>query len=115
MFLIQIVLILFCLFAIIKVAARYRAGDIGVQWLVFWLVFWILVGAVAWRPDTTGYFARLLGVGRGADVVVYLALALLFFLFFKLMVKVERVDKNITKIVREIALGAKSDDHDIKN
>jgi len=67
-------------------------------------VFWILVGVVAFRPDSTMYFAHLLGVGRGADVVIYLALALLFFLFFKLMVKVERLDKDITKVVRAIAL-----------
>jgi len=104
MLLIQIVLIIFCLLALIKVWSRYRAGDITAWWLVFWLVFWALVGIVAYQPDATMYFARLLGVGRGADVVVYLALALLFFLFFKLMVKVEKIDKKITKLVRENAL-----------
>jgi len=115
MFLIQIVLLLLCLLAIIKVVARYRAGDIVGGWLVFWLVFWILVGVVAYWPDSTMYFARFLGVGRGADVVVYLALALLFFLFFKLMVRVEKIDKNITKIIRKIALDDKFSNRDIKN
>ncbi|MFA7653551.1 MAG: DUF2304 family protein [Candidatus Magasanikbacteria bacterium] len=104
MFLIQIILILFCLLAVIKVVSRYRGGDITLSWLIFWLIFWMLVGVVAFEPDSTMYFAHLLGVGRGADAVVYLALALLFFLFFKLMVKVERMDKKITKIIRGMAL-----------
>ncbi len=115
MFLIQIVLLLFCLFAIVKVSARYRSGDIALGWLVFWLLFWVWAGVVALKPDSTTYWARLLGVGRGADVVVYLSLALLFFLFFKLMVNVERINKDITKIVREITLNKNGQSRDIKH
>ena len=56
------------------------------------------------QPDLTSSLAKLFGVGRGADVVVYLALVGLFFMVFRLMVKIEKLEREITKVVRNKAL-----------
>jgi hypothetical protein len=43
-------------------------------------------------------------VGRGADLVVYLAIVLLFILVFQLHVSHVRMERELTKLVREEAL-----------
>ncbi|MFA6485773.1 MAG: DUF2304 family protein [Candidatus Magasanikbacteria bacterium] len=104
MLLIQILLIIFFFFAIIKVFARYRSGDVAIGAFIFWTALWVGAGVVVWKPDLTMPMARWFGIGRGTDLVVYASIALLFYLFFRLMVKVEKINKNITKIARKIAL-----------
>lgn len=59
---------------------------------------------VTWYPDTASFFANLVGVGRGADLVVYLAVVLLFVLVFQLHVSHVRMERELTKLVREEAL-----------
>jgi len=104
MLLIQILLVLFFFFAIIRVVSRFRDRELSRGGLVFWLVFWLLAGVVAVWPDTTFIVARFVGITRGADLVVYSSLALLFFMVFKIMVRIERINKNITKLTRKQAL-----------
>lgn len=59
---------------------------------------------VTWYPDTASFFASLVGVGRGADLVVYLGIILLFVLVFQLHVSHVRLERELTKMVREEAL-----------
>lgn len=101
---IQLLLLAFFLFAALKAVWRYRSGDIGGAGLAYWLLFWAAAAVIVSWPDATFYFAGKLGIGRGADLVVYLALALLFFLIFRLMVSVERQKKEITELTRMNAL-----------
>jgi len=107
MLLIQILLIIFFLFALWKVILRYKAGDLTSGGLVFWFLFWVLAGVVVMIPNSSAYFAKIVGIGRGADLVVYLSLVVLFFMVFKLNVKMEKINKDITKIVRTEALNKK--------
>ncbi len=104
MLLIQIVLVVFFLFAILKVFGRYRTNDLRLFGLIFWTVFWIAAGLVVLWPNSTMQLANLLGVGRGVDAIIYLALALLFFIFFRITVQVERLSRDVTKLTRKIAL-----------
>lgn len=110
MMVIQILLIVFFLFALIKVVGRFRAGDLTKGGLIWWSLFWIAAAAVVLLPNSSAYFAKLVGIGRGADLVVYLSLAAIFFILFKLMIKIESLNKDITKLARKIAL---KDDKDI--
>jgi len=107
MYLIQILLILFFIFALVKVSVRYKKGELKIGVFIGWTLFWIIAGIVAIIPNSTSYFAGLVGVGRGADLVVYLSLALIFFMIFRLYIRIENQEKNITKIVRKDALSDK--------
>ncbi len=104
MTLIQVILIIFFLFASFKVLGRWRTGELSGGVVVMWLLFWIVATIVALIPDITFRVAHLVGIGRGADLVVYLSLAILFFMVFRLMVKVERINRDITKLTRQLAL-----------
>ena len=45
-----------------------------------------------------------MGIGRGADVIIYTSLAILFYLTYRLYAMFEDLHTEISKIVREIAL-----------
>ena len=109
MMVIQILLVIFFLFALIKVVGRFRAGDLSKGGLVWWSLFWVVAGVVVMLPNSTAYFAKLVGIGRGADLVVYVSLVAIFFMVFRLMMKVEMLNKDITKLTRKMALGEKKD------
>ena len=110
MLLIQILLILFFLFAIAKVVGRWQTKELTLGALVMWLLFWLCAGTVVLMPNLTSYFAKLVGIGRGADLVVYTSLAILFFVVFRLMVAVGRLRSDITRLTRQITLDTSNHD-----
>ncbi len=69
-----------------------------------WLIFWLLVLTATFWPKLTDKLANFVGVGRGVDLMIYLSIIVLFFAVFKIIIKLKQIDRNITKIVREVAL-----------
>jgi hypothetical protein len=55
-------------------------------------------------PDTLTYFARLLGVGRGADVLLYLLTLAFIAMSFLLYSRIVQMQRQITQLVRHLAL-----------
>ena len=115
MIVIQILLTIFFLFALIKVIGRWRAGDLSLGGFIWWSLFWVAAGVVVLLPNSTAYFAKLVGIGRGADLVVYVSLAAIFFIIFRLMMKIESLNKDITKLTRKITLNDKFAPRDDKS
>lgn len=101
---IQILLTLFAAFGFGAAVSRFRRGGITLKQLALWTLLWGAVVAVVLRPETASEVARRLGVGRGADVVVYLSIAALFYLQFRLFARLEDQERQITKLARELAL-----------
>ncbi len=101
---IQIVLTCFAVFAVSRVLIRYRRGGLRMLHLGLWLLFWAGVIVVALRPETTNLFANWLGVGRGVDTAMYLALLMIFYLLFRSFGKIEDLDRQLTRVVRANAL-----------
>lgn len=60
--------------------------------------------AVVWFPDLSTRFARLIGVNRGVDAILYISIAALSYLVIKLYVALEKQDQTITKLVSEMAI-----------
>lgn len=110
---IKILLVVFFLLALAKVVGRYRAGDLGPLPALGWMLFWCAAGFVVILPDSSAYFAKLFGIGRGADLVVYLSLAFLFYLIFRATVRAERMSRDVTVLTRKITLmeADKKDEH----
>ena len=113
MSIIQIFIIAFALFALSRVMAQFKKGGLTLAWLLFWVLFWIVAGVVTLLPQTSDAIANLVGVGRGADLIIYLSLVALFFLVFRMFVKIESVEQEITKLVRKLAIEESdhNDDH----
>lgn len=105
---IQIILIALFGIIILKIILRFRAGELNWKEMLFWPVFWCAAALIVIKPDSTFYLARKVGIGRGADLIVYAALVLLFFMVFGLTVKLEKINKSITKLTRKAALEDKN-------
>ena len=101
---VQIILLAFILFAIIRAVLRFKNKDIRVNEFFFWMVLWGAIAVVVIFPDLTSRLAALLGVGRGADLAIYLSTILVFYLIFRLMVSLDKIDQDVTKIVSALAL-----------
>jgi hypothetical protein len=68
------------------------------------IVVWLTAALAIWRPDSVTQVAHWLGIGRGADVVLYvfvLAFLATSFYWYSQHVLVQR---QLTEIVRHLAL-----------
>ncbi|MDO8487467.1 MAG: DUF2304 family protein [Candidatus Curtissbacteria bacterium] len=101
---IQIFLLALVLFFISRVVLRAREKVIPAKTAVFWSIIWLsaLIGILL--PKTTTQLAGIFGVGRGVDIIVYISLVLLFYLVFRVYVMIEDLRRDITSLVRQIAL-----------
>jgi len=102
--LIQIILIVLIAITILRLLAKYESREVSMRQLSGWLAIWLLASAVIIRPDLTVRLANLVGVGRGSDLVIYLAIIFLFYTVFRLLLRIENMEKNLTKVVRSEAL-----------
>lgn len=108
---IQVIILLIVLIVWWRLYTRLRANELKLIEFVEWFLLWAVVAVIALVPSVASYFAVLVGVGRGADLVTYLALLLGFYLLLKLFTKVERIERQLTSLVRALALnGAKPQD-----
>lgn len=106
MLLIQFLIVGFALFAISKTLAGFKKGRISAVALIIWLTLWTAAALATLLPKSTVFFAKILGVSRGTDVVVYLSIVVLFYIAFKIYTRLERIESDISAIIKEIALRA---------
>ena len=85
---------------------RRLAGRAGVAWLFLWLA---AAFAVAF-PETLAVVARTIGIGRGADLVLYLSILFMFGGFFFIYLRFRKLDEQLTQIVRHLAIRDGSED-----
>ncbi len=104
MLLIQILIVLFVLLAAAVVVRRSLRGEIRLLQAAGWLALWAAVAVAVLIPRTTETLARALGVGRGVDVVLYLSVVFLFYMQFRTLLRLERMERSITAAVRAAAL-----------
>lgn len=103
MTIIQIAAILFSLFALSRVVLRARDKKLSLGEILFWIMVWLMLLLVVFFPGLTTTIAKLVGIGRGIDVVVYSSIGVLFYLIFRLYILIEELDQQLTIVVREIA------------
>lgn len=101
---IQIIGIAIALFYFFVTLLRYHEGKITLRELLLWESIWAAIAFISILPITVNFFANLIGVGRGVDLVLYLSIIALFYLMFKIYMKIDKVEREITAIVRELAI-----------
>jgi small membrane protein len=84
---------------------RVIAPRIGFAWGVLWIAAAVAIA----KPELTGVVARALGIGRGTDLVLYFAILFMIFGFFAVYVRLRRIESDMTKLVRELAVRSASE------
>jgi hypothetical protein len=100
----QIALVAFAVFAISKTWKQFQARKVSKHWFYVSVLFWVVVATVAITPQTTDILAQVVGVGRGADLLVYVSTVALFYVVHRLMVRQHQLTMEITELVRQAAI-----------
>lgn len=100
----QLLFLIFSASTVWSVVRRARNGALSGKSAIFWTLFWLTANIAVWRPNSTTILANRLGIGRGSDFVIYISLALIFYLLFRVHIKIEKVNREVTKVVRDRAL-----------
>ena len=90
---------------------RLRHGALGRRaWMVRSLILAATAAAIA-RPGLTQDVAEMIGIGRGADVVLYASVLALIGVSFYFYTRTTHLQRQLTAIVRHIAIdGAQQGD-----
>ncbi|HOY55864.1 MAG TPA: DUF2304 domain-containing protein [bacterium] len=113
--LIQIIISIFIFFVLWRLIGRFKKADLKISEFMGWLLFWLVAGVAVWVPNFLTSLANLVGIGRGADLVLYLGMILVFYFIFRIYTRLEKMERNITKIVRQDALKAAASHETEKN
>lgn len=100
----QVLFSLFALANMYKTWERKKNSSISNRESIFWGFFWLSSMLVVLWPNTVQMLADALGIGRGSDLVLYVAVALLFYLIFSLQMAMQKMQRDLTKMVQKDAL-----------
>lgn len=101
----QIIAIILILIIFSRIVVRFRRKEISKKEFGIWTVFWLLALGVVLFLRQVDAFVRSIGiVGRGIDVIVYVSIALIFYLIFRIIVRLDKIEREITRVVRKVAL-----------
>lgn len=102
--LIKIIFTVFAIFAWSRVLIRFRTKDLNIKEFIFWSLIWSVMIVLVFIPGKTNFLAKTIGMDRGNDAMFFLAIVALFYATYRLYVKINEQDKEITRLVRALAL-----------
>jgi hypothetical protein len=101
----QILALFIIAFFLARLFWQKQKKQIPANEFIFWLIFWLLAaGAVITLKWIDKLVAQLGFSGSGIEVLLYLGVAILFYFIFRLRLRLEKIERDITKIIRAIAL-----------
>ena len=101
---IQLIIIVFVLFTLSRTLLRFKDKKINFGELLFWTLLWTSVVIFSLVPDLLSYLTVFIGISRPLDFAAYTSILLLFYLIFRIYIKQETLNQDLTKLTREIAL-----------
>ena len=104
MTIVQFLIIGLAILVLFRTLLGFKRKKITWKLFIFWQVMWTIVIVVAVLPQVTDPLSKILGIGRGVDVAVYFSVLLIFFLIYKTMARLEKIESEITKLVRHLSL-----------
>ncbi len=100
----QIVVVVFALFAWSRALLRLRDRKVSIGEFIFWSAIWTAVIVTSLLPQTADIASKFFGISRPIDLAVYISILLLLYLTFRIYVKHDQLEQEMTRLVREIAV-----------
>jgi len=72
--------------------------------LFAWLLLWIAAAVCIANPRLVTLTARTLGIGRGADLLLYATALVMLAGFYLVVIQFRRLDRQVSQLVRYIAI-----------
>ena len=87
----KIFLIAFSVFEIARARIQYTRRQTSWYWSAVWSLMWLMVIIVAVMPKGIDAIASYVGVGRGADLLVYTAIVFLLYANYRSMIRLRKI------------------------
>ena len=100
----QIIITILVIAALSAVVNKKRQSKLSLGQAATWFILWLVVLIVFWYPESTSYLASTLGIGRGADLITYVAILAMFFMMFRMYLRMDKMNTDITKVVRKVGI-----------
>ncbi|MBX2817429.1 MAG: DUF2304 domain-containing protein [Saprospiraceae bacterium] len=101
----QWLVLLLAITFMINVIRQYRSRKRLIGSTIIWVVFWVVISALAIMPDFISInIAELLGFHSNINAVIFVALGFLYVFMFYTTAVVERLERQVTEIVRKLAI-----------
>lgn len=100
----EIIITGFALFAISRSYLRFKRNSESLWEFLLWVVIWSSVVVVVFYPQITDIPANFFGIERGVEFIVAMSILFLFYSTYRIYSKIEKVEQDITKLTRAIAL-----------
>jgi len=101
---IQIIAIILGIFALIKVILKMKNRKLTINEFIFWCSIWVVLIVLSIFPQISGNIADFFGFTRGIDFFIVSSILLMFYLIFRIFIKLEELENKITKLSRSIAI-----------
>ena len=96
------------LFFLSRTYWQKKRNKISKNEFLFWFIFWFAAGVfIIFIKKIDAFVAKLGFSSSGIDILSYLSIPIILYLIFKIMIKIEKIEKNITEIVRNISINNK--------
>ena len=97
-------ILIFVMVMYFKLLMDLKKDKISLRRFLAWIFIWFALSVIAFFPQIVVFFSNLIGIERAKDLPIYLSIIILFYLLFRVGIKIEKIDQEITKMVKSIAL-----------
>lgn len=93
------------MFFIYRIIKQFRANKRILVGTLIWSTFWVVVSLLAIFPDLISFsIAETLGIKSNINAVIFSWLGFLFVMIYYQSATIERLEKQMTELVRKVAL-----------
>lgn len=102
----QIIIICISAVMLFKGGKEFFKRETGQTFLKFAVrvIVWGGMGLIAIYPNSTVFFAKLIGIEGNINAVILTGFLLVFLLIFKLLSAIEKLEQNLSELTRREAL-----------
>jgi hypothetical protein len=105
MYAVQYIAVIIILALMVYVLGKYGRKELEWQDLVFWEALLLIMLIVSLKPvEISLTIKNILGLGRGLDALFVVAIGLSYLLLFRLYLAIDRAEREITELTRQIAI-----------
>ena len=104
MFLYSVLFPILAVLAILWFFYRYLKEKQSLMTVILWTVLWLFVIVFSIFPNFSERFARFFGITRGLDFIIIVVVVVLFYIIFRLFNRIDILQDEVNKIVKEVAL-----------
>lgn len=100
----QILFTFVILLAILRLCIQFYKKSINSFFFLFFFIVWCIAIFLTWNVELLNNLGHLLGIERGANILVYFSLLFLFYYAFVTIIRLYKIEQEINILVKKDAV-----------